>query len=90
MSNTFRLKHLKEITEDAIHQYSENHHCAAWLLNVEYKVLDIITNNKEETKYFKEYQVNAMRDLIRDGYWIRLDESNLQDVKVIMYRLDKQ
>ena len=90
MSNTLRLKHLKEITEDAIHQYSENHHCASWLLNVEYKVLDIVRNNKEETKYFKEYQVNAMRDLIRDGYWVRLDESNSQDVKFVMYRLDKQ
>jgi len=88
MVNTLRLKHLKEITEDAISKYSEDIHCAGWYVDVEYEVLDVIRNKDNRISFFKEYQVNAMNDLIRDGYWIRWKDTDLGERDIVLYRLD--
>jgi hypothetical protein len=66
----YEMKYLYEITTDAIAQYSEHHVSAYWAINIEYVVLrNIIDNNHYILSYFRDYQLSAMRELIRRGLW---------------------
>lgn len=68
----YEMKYLYEITVDAISQYSEDHMSAYWFVNIEHTVLrSIVENNKYTLSYFKEYQIAAMRELIRRGLWVK-------------------
>jgi len=73
MVNTLRLKCLTEITEDAIREYSQAFYAAVWMTDIEEEVLNVILNNNI-TYNFREYQINAMKDLIRENYWIKYDD----------------
>ena len=83
------MKYLKEMTEDAISQYSENISSAGWLSDIEYKVLEMIQDNTENVQYhFREYQISAMKELIKRGYWVKWrDDISTATSNTILYRL---
>ncbi len=71
----YEMKHLYEITVDGISKYSEDHMSAYWFNNIEYHVLrGILENDRYITDYFRGYQLNAMRDLISRGLWVKWSE----------------
>ena len=83
------MKYLKEMTEDAISQYSEDISSAGWLSDIEYKVLEMIQDNSENVQYhFREYQISAMKELIKRGYWVKWrDDISTATSNTILYRL---
>lgn len=85
----YEMKYLKEMTEDAISQYSENISSAGWLSDIEYKVLEMIQDNTENVQYhFREYQISAMKELIKRGYWVKCrDDISTATSNTILYRL---
>ena len=85
----YEMKYLKEMTEDAISQYSENISSAGWLSDIEYKVLEMIQDNTENVQYhFREYQISAMKELIKRGYWVKWrDDISTATSNTILYRL---
>ena len=60
-----------EIVEDAIHWYSEFFHCASWLMDIEYQILEKVKTNHKHIKEFRQYQIDAMQKLIENNLWIR-------------------
>lgn len=86
MVNTLRIKMLKEITEDAIRQYSESFYSASWILGVEDEVLKIIINGRTNAYNFREYQLNAMKDLIRESYWVKYRETE-DDHEIVLTKI---
>ena len=85
----YEMKYLKEMTEDAIAKYSEEMHSASWLSDVEYKVLQMIQDDSQNVQYhFREYQISAMKELIKRGYWVKLrDDISTATTYTILYRL---
>ena len=85
----YEMKYLKEMTEDAISQYSENISSAGWLSDIEYKVLQMIQDDSENVQYhFREYQISAMKELIKRGYWVKWrDDISTATSNTILYRL---
>lgn len=68
----YEIKYLFEITTDAISQYSEDHMSAYWFIDIEHTILrNIMLNDKYTLSYFKDYQLSAMRELIKRGLWVR-------------------
>ena len=73
----YEMKYLYEITTDAIAQYSEDHTSAYWFINTENTVLrNIIKNDEYSLSYFKDYQLAAMRELIKRGVWVKWSEKD--------------
>jgi len=85
----YEMKYLKEMTEDAIAKYSEETYSAGWLSDIEYKVLEMIQDNSENVQYhFREYQISAMKELIKRGYWVKWrDDISTATSNTILYRL---
>lgn len=85
----YEMKYLKEMTEDAISQYSEDISSASWLSDIEYKVLQMIQDDSENVQYhFREYQISAMKELIKRGYWVKWrDDISTATSNTILYRL---
>jgi hypothetical protein len=85
----YEMKYLKEMTEDAISQYSEDISSAGWLSDIEYKVLQMIQDDSENVQYhFREYQISAMKELIKRGYWVKWrDDISTATSNTILYRL---
>jgi hypothetical protein len=49
--------------------------CAYWFINIENHVLRNLVEKDEYTlNYFKEYELIAMRELIRRGLWLKWSE----------------
>ena len=72
----YEMKYLFEITADAIAQYSEHHTAAYWFINIEYTVLrNIIEKDQYSLSYFRDYQLAAMRELIKRGLWVKWSET---------------
>lgn len=68
----YEMKYLYDITTDAISLYSDEHTAAYWFINIENTVLrNIMQNDKYTLSYFQEYQLSAMRELIRRGLWVK-------------------
>jgi hypothetical protein len=68
----YEMKYLYEVTADAISQYSEDHTSAYWAINIENGVLrQLLENNSYILSYFQNYQLTAMRELIRRGLWVK-------------------
>ena len=73
----YEMKYLFEITADAISQYSEDHTSANWFINIENGILRQIMDNDPYTlSYFRDYQLSAMRELIKRGLWLRWSETD--------------
>lgn len=71
------LNQLKEIVIDAIQQFSEDYYSAGWLVDIEYIVLDLIKNNDPNLEiYFRGFQIDAMREMLYNGHWVKWNESN--------------
>lgn len=70
----YEMKVLKETVEEAILKFSEEKHAANWFSGIEDIVFDIIENDPNANQIFKEYQMIAMRELIRRGYWLKWDD----------------
>lgn len=70
----YEMKILKETVESAIKSYSEKGWCASWFDGVEDRVLDMVENDPRAGEMFQEYQMIAMRELIRRGYWLKWDD----------------
>lgn len=87
----YEMKYLKEMTESAISQYSESTFSATWLIDVEYKVLDLIRDETQNIQsFFREYQISAMKELIRRGYWIKWeDDLSSGTTRTVLYRLQQ-
>ena len=85
----YEMKYLKEMTEDAISQYSEDVSSASWMSDIEYKVLQMIQDDSENVQYhFREYQISAMKELIKRGYWVKWrDDISTATSNTILYRL---
>jgi hypothetical protein len=85
----YEMKYLKEMTEDAISQYSENISSASWLSDIEYKVLEMMQDDSQNVQYhFREYQISAMKELIKRGYWVKWrDDISTATSNTILYRL---
>jgi hypothetical protein len=69
----YEMMVLKQTVEDAIHQFSEENYAATWLDDIEDSVLHMVEDTPDAPKFFKEYQLIAMRELISRGYWIKWD-----------------
>ena len=67
----YEMKYLKESVEDAISNYSQNNFAASWFDGIESRVLDILENDQNAGEHFTEYQMRAMRELVRRGYWVK-------------------
>jgi hypothetical protein len=77
----YEMKHLFEIVEHAIADYSEEHMCAYWFINIEDHVLrNLVEKNEYTLNYFKEYEVIAMRELIRRGLWLKWSDKENRPV----------
>lgn len=75
----YEMKHLFDVTENAISKYSENHYAAEWYIGIEYIVLRDVLNNNETSlnEIFKPYELIAMRELIHRGLWLKwCDKTN--------------
>lgn len=73
----YEMKYLFEITTDAISQYSEDHMSAYWFINIEHTILrNIMQNDQYSLSYFRDYQLAAMRELIKRGLWVRWSEKD--------------
>ena len=85
----YEMKYLKEMTEDAISQYSEDISSASWMSDIEYKVLQMIQDDSQNVQYhFREYQISAMKELIKRGYWVKWrDDISTATSNTILYRL---
>jgi hypothetical protein len=85
----YEMKYLKEMTEDAISQYSQDTLSAGWFSDVEYKVLQMIQDHSENVQqHFREYQICAMKELIKRGYWVKWrDDISEAKCYTILYRL---
>jgi hypothetical protein len=85
----YEMKYLKEMTEDAISQYSEDISSAGWLSDIEYKVLQMIQDDSQNVQYhFREYQISAMKELIKRGYWVKWrDDISTATSNTILFRL---
>lgn len=85
----YEMKYLKEMTEDAISQYSEDVSSASWMSDIEYKVLQMIQDDSQNVQYhFREYQISAMKELIKRGYWVKWrDDISTATSNTILYRL---
>jgi hypothetical protein len=85
----YEMKYLKEMTEDAISQYSEDISSAGWLYDIEYKVLEMMQDDSQNVQYhFREYQISAMKELIKRGYWVKWrDDISTATSNTILYRL---
>jgi len=68
------MKILKETVEGAIRKFSEDKSSISWFDGVEDSVMDIIENDIHANEIFNEYQMIAMRELLRRGYWLKWDE----------------
>lgn len=68
----YEMKYLFDIVVDAISQYSEEHMSAHWFINIEYGILNkVVENDPYILSYFKNYQISAMRELIRRELWVK-------------------
>ena len=87
----YEMKYLKEMTEDAIAKYSEEVHASSWLSDVEYKVLQMFQEDSQNVQYhFREYQISAMKELIKRGYWVKWrDDISTATSNTILYRLSQ-
>jgi hypothetical protein len=87
----YEMKYLKEMTEDAIAKYSEDTHSATWLSDVEYEVLQMMQDNSQNVQYhFREFQISAMKELIKRGYWVKWeDDISTCTSRTILYRLSQ-
>lgn len=73
----YEMKYLFEITVDSITQYSEDHTAAYWFINIENNILQqIMDNDPYILSYFRDYQLAAMRELIKRGLWVRWSEKD--------------
>lgn len=70
----YEMKILKETVEGAIRKFSEDKSSISWFDGVEDSVMDIIENDIHANEIFNEYQMIAMRELLRRGYWLKWDE----------------
>lgn len=82
----YEMKYLKEMTEDAIRNYSEETYSASWMQNVEYEILEKFQNSTNLPEIFREYQILAMRELIRRGYWVKWRDGEQGRNSVILYK----
>lgn len=86
----YEMMYLKEMVVDAISKYSEDCYAAGWLEGIENKVLDMIETDPDANRFFKDYQMMAMRELISRGYWVKYDDSPNPSVSgTILYRLNR-
>jgi len=83
----YEMKYLKEMTEDAIRRYSEETYNADWYSNVEYEVLRKMQEGNHLPVYFKEYQILAMKELMRRGYWVKWTDGQIGRNSVTLYRI---
>jgi len=68
----YEMKYLYDTAVDAISRYSEDHTAAYWFINVENIILNNIVNNQSYSlEYFKDYEMSAMKELIRRGLWLK-------------------
>ena len=73
----YEMKYLFEITVDAISQYSEDHTAAYWFINIENGVLKkIMENDPYILNYFRDYQLSAMRELIKRELWVKWSDQD--------------
>lgn len=70
----YEMKILKETVEAAIKQFSEQTCSASWFDGVENRVLHILEDDPRAPEMFRDYQMIAMRELIRRGYWLKWDD----------------
>jgi hypothetical protein len=71
----YEMMYLKRTVEEAINDFSKDSKVDGWLDNIERSVLHIIEDTPDASRFFTEYQITAMRELIKRGYWIKWDES---------------
>jgi hypothetical protein len=68
----YEMKCLFDITKSSIQSYSEALTSASWFWTIEEIVLrGILDNNKNVTECFHDYQLSAMKELIRRGLWVK-------------------
>ena len=82
----YEMKYLKEMTENAIRSYSQETYSASWMQNVEYEILEKFQDNTNLPEIFREYQILAMRELIRRGYWVKWRDGEQGRNSVILYK----
>jgi|Laugresu1bdmlbsd_1035121.scaffolds.fasta_scaffold77228_1 hypothetical protein len=71
------LDTLREIVEHALEVYSEEKYSAKRMYGVETEVLTgVMQDNTKITNYFRRYQLNAMEDLIGQGYWLAYNQEH--------------
>lgn len=80
---------MKDLTEEAIKSYSKKVYSTVWENDVEFIVLDLIKNNKQNIfDHFTEKQISAMRDLIREGYWVKYQDISLSEGEIVLYKME--
>jgi len=78
----YEMKYLYDITKHSIHLYSEELTSASWFWTIEDIVLrGILEDNKDVTQCFYDYQLSAMKELIRRGLWVKWSDI---DGKVVL------
>jgi hypothetical protein len=86
MVNALRYKILTETTDKAIRRYCKTFYGRPWLSLVEDEVYyQIVLNDpKYVDDFYTDKEVRCMRDLIREGKWVKY-----RDGELILCRCDK-
>ena len=72
MPREYEMKYLYDVTVDAISQYSEDLMSAYWFINIEDRILrGILESDPYVMKYFRDYQITVMRELIHRNLWVK-------------------
>lgn len=82
----YEMMYLVQTTENAISRFSEDNFASTWSVGIEDKVFDIMENDSNAAQHFTEYQMRAMRELIRRGYWVKWSD-NVLNSRVMLYRI---
>lgn len=67
----YELKIIKEITEEAMQKYCQEVYSTSWFFGIEKLILkSVMENDKNILNFFFPNELNAMKDLVRRGYWL--------------------
>lgn len=77
MPREYEMKYLFEVVSEAISSYSEDLTDTYWFVNIEHTVLRAVTNNDQKClRYFRPYQLTAMRELIHRNLWVKWSDKD--------------
>jgi hypothetical protein len=79
----YEMKYLYDTTVNSISNFSKELCSAYWFINIEKHVLKELIASDFNSSFFMNYELAAMRELFKRGYWVKWSEN---EGKPVLYK----